>query len=208
VRIARAFPGLAVLPVCADFMGAFVLPTCAAPNQRLVVFFPGSTVGNFNPSDRTRLFERVFALCGQDGAFVNGFDLQKDQTRLERAYNDEAGVTAAFNLNLLQRINRELDADFDVHQFRHRAHYDAVLGRIEMHLVSRVPQRVSVGDRQFEFGAGESVCTEHSYKFTVDGFAGLARQAGWTLERVWSDDEDLFAVLLLSTDGGRTIQNS
>jgi dimethylhistidine N-methyltransferase len=199
-RIARTFPRLQVLPVCADFMREFALPAESVGSGRRVVFFPGSTIGNFNESDRRRLYERVFALCGPSGAFLIGFDLQKDRTRLERAYNDDAGVTAAFNLNLLRRINRELGADFDVGQFQHRAHYDALQGRIEMHLVSRIRQRVSVGDRQFEFRAGETVCTEHSYKFTVDGFLDEVRTRGFARERVFVDAERLFAVALLRRD--------
>jgi dimethylhistidine N-methyltransferase len=197
-RVSRAFPALRVRPVCADFMGEFDLPRTPTPPRRRVVFFPGSTIGNFNPDDRARLYQRVFSLCGEGGAFVIGFDLQKDPTRLEQAYNDEKGVTAAFNLNLLHRINRELGADFDVGQFRHRAHYDAALGRIEMHLVSRVQQRVKVGDCRFEFVAGETVCTEHSYKFTVNGFVAETGACGFECGRVLIDPDGLFAIALLS----------
>lgn len=194
--IAQAFPDVEVRPVCADFMRSFEPPRPATPEGRRVVFFPGSTIGNFNPTDRGRLFERVHALCGRGGTFLLGFDLQKDRKTLESAYNDAAGVTAAFNLNLLHRINRELGADFDVSAFEHRAHYDIAHARIEMHLVSRVRQRVRVGETEVEFRAGESVCTEHSHKFTVEGVLVEAAQRGFQRDRVFVDAERLFAVAL------------
>jgi dimethylhistidine N-methyltransferase len=196
-RLALAFPRLSVLPVCADFMAASSLPpTRRAPLSR-AVFFPGSTIGNYDREERGRLFNGVHAMCGDGGHFLIGFDLQKDSARLERAYNDELGVTAAFNLNLLRRINRELDADFDLSAFCHHARYDADEARIEMHLVSRASQVVHVGGRRFEFRAGESVCTEHSYKFTIDGLLEEVGAAGFFPVEIWTDPARWFAIALL-----------
>jgi uncharacterized SAM-dependent methyltransferase len=141
-------------------------------------------------------------LCGPGGGrLLIGIDLIKDAERLESAYDDAKGVTAAFNLNLLRRINRELDADFDVERFVHRACFDERAGRVEMHLVSDADQVVHIDGRSFRLAKGESICTEHSYKFTVNGFGALAARAGWSLERSWTDRERLFAILLLSTRG-------
>lgn len=202
-RIAHASPGLEVQPVCADFMREFDLPERSRSPGRRVVFFPGSTIGNFGKQERLGLFRRVSSLCAREGLFLIGFDLVKERARLERAYNDDSGVTAAFNLNLLERINRELGANFDVARFRHRAHYDALRSRIEMHLVSQIAQRVRVADREFEFRAGESICTEHSYKFTVDGFLAETAAAGFRSERVFMDGQRLFAVALLAHETPR-----
>lgn len=196
-RFRATFPELVVSPVCADFTRPLRLPPPSREPRRRVVFFPGSTIGNFDAEERRQLFASVARLSGAGGAFLLGFDLQKDKARLERAYNDAKGVTAAFNLNLLHRINRELGANFDVTQFRHRAHYSEEYQRIEMHLESRVAQRVQIDGQSFEFDRGETICTEHSYKFTVEGLLEEARSAGFVEERVFVDEERLFAVALL-----------
>jgi dimethylhistidine N-methyltransferase len=197
-RIAGAFPELAVQPVCTDFSGEFSLPPALGGEHRRFVFFPGSTIGNFDSRGRLALLRRAARICGtEDGGMLIGIDLVKDVGRLEAAYNDARGVTAAFNLNLLHRINRELEANFESTRFRHHAFYDAAQERIEMHLVSELDQIVSIGSRIFRFRRGESICTEHSYKFSIPSFAELARCAGLELDRVWTDDEGFFAVLLL-----------
>lgn len=204
-RIAKAFPELAIYPVCADFMRELKLPpTPSTPNKKMV-FFPGSTIGNFGPVERRGLLRSIAALSGAGGSLLIGIDLQKDRLRLERAYNDEAGVTGEFNLNLLRRINRELGADFDVDAFDHQAVYEETRGRIEMHLVSRRSQQVTVGRRRFLVERGESICTEYSYKFTSSGFLEEAAEAGFFCERSWTDPDGLFSVVLLTVarDGAR-----
>jgi L-histidine N-alpha-methyltransferase len=193
------FPDVEVAPVAADFTRHFEVPDAPFPDDRRAVYFPGSTIGNFETDEARRLLARMAELCGPDGALLIGIDLVKALDVLEAAYNDRQGVTAAFNLNLLQRINRELGADFDLSSFRHRAFYDEALGRIEMHLVSTRPQTVRVGGRAFRFEAGETIHTENSHKYAVAGFASLAGAAGWRLGRTWTDADALFAVQLYQT---------
>ena len=199
-RIAKRFPGLAVWPVCADFNADVELPEREGDEQGRLVFFPGSTIGNFDPAACRGLLRRMVELCGPEGGqLLLGIDLIKDRKRLESAYDDAEGVTAAFNLNLLRRINRELDGDFDPDTFVHRARFDETESRVEMHLVSEEEQVVSIDGQSFHFESGETICTEHSYKFTVEGFSSLAEEAGWRLEESWTDSDELFAILLLST---------
>ncbi|MEN9579297.1 MAG: hypothetical protein RJA70_2306 [Pseudomonadota bacterium] len=197
-RVAHAFPQLPVTPVCADFTAELRIPTTLAAPAKKVVWFPGSTIGNFEPAERRTLLQRIRKLClPQGGGLLIGIDLKKDRRRLESAYNDASGVTAQFNLNLLQRINRELSADFRLEAFAHHAMYNAACDRIEMHLVSRCEQRVAVGGESVRFREGETICTEYSYKFSVEEFAALAADFELHLEASWTDPENLFAVLLL-----------
>jgi dimethylhistidine N-methyltransferase len=188
------YPRLEVLPLCADFTDWFELPECTAPWRRRVIYFPGSTIGNFEPEDAQTLLARIAALAGEEGGLLIGLDLQKDIPLLEAAYNDPRGVTAAFNLNLLARINRELDANFQLDNFQHAAIYNAVAGRIEMHLVSRVRQTVHVADRTFHFARGESICTEYSYKYDLPEFRRQATRTGLRHVQTWTDPGRLFAV--------------
>lgn len=192
--IAADYPGLRVTPVCADFTRPFALPPGLA--GRPVVYFPGSTIGNFEPAGARALLRQIAALPGCAGAVV-GIDLQKPVAVLEAAYNDARGVTAAFNLNLLARINRELGADFALDRFVHRAHYDTRHHRVEMRLVSRFDQEVRIADRAFTFAAGEAILTEMSHKYTLDGFADMALESGLRRERAWTDADRRFAVVLL-----------
>jgi dimethylhistidine N-methyltransferase len=184
---------LPVIPVHADYTSAFTLPA-AVPAAGRVGFFPGSTIGNFDPPAAVAFLQRARDLLGPGARFIVGADLQKDEGRLVAAYDDAQGVTAAFNLNLLRRINRELDGDFDLAAFRHEARYDSDLGRIEMHLVSLADQQVTVAGRRFDFSTGESIHTENSYKYTLESFAVLARQGGWRSEAQWLDPEGLFSL--------------
>jgi L-histidine N-alpha-methyltransferase len=201
--IRAAFPGLAVQPLCADFNAPFELPEESQRDARNVVFFPGSTIGNLDDRGRRTLLTRLAELCGASGgSLVIGIDLVKDRKSLEAAYNDTEGVTAAFNLNVLHHINRELGADFSVEQFEHRAFFDTDRERIEMHLVSATDQDVAIGDHTFRFESGETICTEHSYKFTIDGFRAQAESSGWVLDTAWTDELDRFAILLLKTAVG------
>lgn len=194
--LADDYPDLEVLPVVADFTRPFAPPEL--PAARRVVFFPGSTIGNFDPPAADALLRRVARLVGPGGGLVLGIDLRKDVGVLERAYNDAAGVTAAFNRNLLERINRELGADFDPAAFRHRAFFNRECSRIEMHLVSTAEQRVRVGGAVFAFRPGESIHTENSYKYDVAGFAARAAGCGLRLAETWTDPRGYFAVLYLT----------
>jgi dimethylhistidine N-methyltransferase len=191
------YPALEVLPLCADFTAPVRLPRTRRTPRRRAVYFPGSTIGNFAAEDAIALMAGVARLVGRRGAFLVGVDLRKDPRVLERAYDDAAGVTAAFNRNLLARMNRELGANFDLSRFAHRAVWEAGAGRIEMHLVSEVAQVVRVGGVPIRFARGESLCTEHSHKYTLPGFAALARRAGLAVRRVWTDRAGLFSVQYL-----------
>ena len=187
-------PALEILPVCADYLQPLRLPEPSRPPEHVAVYFPGSTIGNLEPPTAEDFLQRICRLCGRSGGLIIGVDLQKPVELLQAAYNDRAGVTAAFNLNLLARANRELAADFDLAAWRHRAIYNRELHRIEMHLVARAAQRVHLGGRIFDFAPGEKIITEYSYKHTPAGFAALARKAGFKLSRQWTDAQHLFAV--------------
>lgn len=191
--LAAVFPALHVHAVCADYSVPFALPADDHDHPR-AAFFPGSSVGNFEPEDAERFLRRVGDLLGPGGRLLIGVDLVKDPRVLEAAYNDADGVTAAFNLNLLAHINRELDADFDLNTFRHNAFFSAEQSRIEMHLLSTQGQQVRVAGQTVSVRAGESIHTESSYKFSVDDFRSLARRAGFESEQVWTDPEALFSV--------------
>jgi len=182
-----------IVPLHADYTAAIALPA-AVPEGRRVGFFPGSTIGNFAPEEAVGFLAQARRLLGHGARFLVGADLQKEEARLLAAYDDREGVTAAFNLNLLHRINRELGGDFDPAAFRHEARYDAAEARIEMHLVSRRDQRVQLGGRRFAFREGESIHTENSYKYTSESLARLARQGGWQPLAEWRDPEGLFSL--------------
>jgi len=196
--LAAVYPGVEVLPLCGDFTRPLSLPVPRKPVRRRVVYFPGSTIGNFNQDEAAALLRRTARLCGRGGVMLLGADLRKDPHVIEAAYSDEKGVTAAFNLNLLARINRELGADFDLDQFAHRAFYSTARGRIEMHLVSRREQRVRVGGETFFFLAGESIHTENSYKYSLGGLSDLAEAGGFEVERGWTDQALFFSVQYLT----------
>lgn len=198
-RLEGDAPGLAVLPVAADFTAPFDLPAAVAAMPR-VGFFPGSTLGNFEPHETTAFLRQAADLLGSGGRLIVGVDLVKDPDILHDAYNDAAGLTAAFNLNLLARINRELDGDFDPSKFRHYAFYNREHGRVEMHLVSRVRQKARVNGRSFEFRRGETIHTENSYKYALDQFRTLAAGAGWRQAAVWLDRDRYFSVHALAKE--------
>jgi len=192
--LSRDYPALAVTALGMDFIHGLEAATPYLPAGRRLIYYPGSSIGNFAPDEATALLARFRQLAGAEGQLLIGFDLKKDPQRLHAAYNDAAGVTAAFNLNLLVRLNRELGADFDPSRFRHYAFYNPVAGRIEMHLVSLAEQDVSVAGERFHFALGETLHTEHSYKFRRDEFGALAQTAGWPLKAEW--EHDGFAVQL------------
>lgn len=193
--LAADFPHVEVLPVIADFTSEFELPVSQREPTHAAVYFPGSTIGNFRRATAKRLLGRIASLCGTGGGLLIGIDLQKDIDVIEAAYNDSRGVTDEFNLNILHRINRELDANIDVDRFRHLAFYNADEGRVEIYVVSDVDQTICVADQDFSFSAGERVHTEYSHKYTIDGFAAMASEVGLTLRRHWTDKDELVAVL-------------
>ncbi len=198
-ELAAAYPRVKVAAVCADYSRSLELPEIAGISpRRRVIYFPGSTIGNFTRPDAQAFLRHARELAGAGGAMLVGVDLKKDPARLHAAYNDVQGVTAAFNLNLLTRINRELSGDFDVSAFEHYAYYDEAEGRIEMHLRSLRDQNVCVAGHPFKFARGETIHTENSCKYSVDEFQQLARDAGFTPEHCWRDEENLFSVHYLT----------
>jgi dimethylhistidine N-methyltransferase len=194
--LARDYPWLEVHAVCVDFSKGLEIPYCDEASHNLA-FYPGSSIGNFDPDEAVRLLQDVAQMVGQGGQLLIGVDLKKPAGLLHAAYNDAAGVTAAFNLNLLHRIRSELDADVDPDAFEHYAFYSPLAGRVEMHLVSRVAQEIRVGDHRFPFAPGDAIHTENSYKYSVTEFAALARRAGYGQQAVWLDADHLFSVQLL-----------
>jgi L-histidine Nalpha-methyltransferase len=190
-RLARAFPWLRLQPLAADFSKPISLPSARG---RRVVYFPGSTIGNLDHEEAHAFLQMTRAQVGATGAMVVGVDMKKDARLLHAAYNDARGVTAAFNLNLLVRINRELGADFEPRRFAHYAFYDPAAGRIEMHLVALEAHTVRIGKYYFRFRRGESIHTENSYKYSVEEFQALAASAGWRPRRAWTDARGLFSV--------------
>jgi len=193
-RFREMFPALQILPVCADYLEPFELPLPRRLSSRSVIYFPGSTIGNFQPETASEFLARLVELAGDGGGLLIGVDLQKDRDVLESAYNDAAGVTAQFNKNLLARINRELGADFDLNRWQHHAIYNSTEGRIEIYLISETEQTVHIGARDFQFHAGEKILTEYSYKHSIAAFIELARQAGFHFEQVWTDGARWFGV--------------
>jgi dimethylhistidine N-methyltransferase len=191
--LATDYPDLDIHATCADYSEHFHLPYSPLDKPK-AAFFPGSSIGNFAPLQAQALLQQVAEFLGQHNTLLIGVDIKKNPQRLNAAYNDAAGVTAAFNLNLLTRINRELEADFDLSRFEHHAFYNEKPGRVEMHLVSNTPHEVHVGGQTFEFAEGESIHTENSYKYTVTQFQNLANEAGFQPEQVWTDSDDLFSV--------------
>jgi dimethylhistidine N-methyltransferase len=194
----KIFPNLEILPVCADYLQPVTLPSPRRKAARNVVYFPGSTIGNFEPDEALEFLCRIANVCRENGGLLIGVDLKKDQHLLEAAYNDSVGVTAQFNLNLLDRLNRELGADFDLDQWRHRAIYNSSAGRIEMHLISEIDQFVHLDEHKFHFRRGEKITTEFSYKYAPEEFAALAGKAGFQFVRMWTDDARLFGVFYFS----------
>jgi dimethylhistidine N-methyltransferase len=199
-ELRRDYPRLAVLPVEADFTQPFVLPA-AATGRAHAGFFPGSTIGNFEPHEACAFLRHAARMLGRGAILIIGVDLVKDAGILHAAYNDRAGITAKFNLNLLARINRELDADFDLASFSHHAFYNSERHRIEMHLASKTRQKVRVAGRSIEFRAGETIHTENSYKYTLGSFAALARGSGWRPVSAWTDAGANFSIHALAHEG-------
>ncbi len=197
--LAAAYPWLEVLPVCADYTSDFEIPAPTKPAFRRVAYFPGSTIGNFEPEPARRFLKQIAKVC-KGGGLLIGVDLKKDCSVLHAAYNDRQGVTTQFNLHLLARINDELDANFRLDQFTHYAFYNPSESRIEMHLVSLKNQVVRIGEVEIPFKCGESIWTESSYKYTLEEFAQFAATVGFSVERVWTDPQRWFSVQYLTVD--------
>lgn len=200
-RLAEEYPTLEILPICADYTKPLTIPTPQRTPGRRVIYFPGSTIGNFTPAQAVEFLRVAAAEAGVAGQLLIGVDLIKDESVLLPAYDDPQGVTAAFNKNLLTRINRELKTDFDPDAFEHRAAWRAdeglARGRVEMHLVSRCAQTVHLDGEAYAFAEGEALVTEYSYKYAPAAFAALAAEAGWSVRHLWTDSEGLFSVQLL-----------
>ena len=196
-ELRRDYPRLAVLPVEADFTKPFTLPAAAA-GMAHTGFFPGSTIGNFEPHEAGAFLRHAGRMLGRHATLIIGVDLVKEVSILHAAYNDGAGLTAKFNLNLLARVNRELDGDFDLEAFEHRAFYNSERHRIEMHLASKKRQKVRVCGRVIDFRAGETIHTENSYKYSIESFGALARGSGWSPLALWSDPQGYFSVHALA----------
>ncbi len=201
-EIAADYPDLEVLPVCADYTAPFELPEISEPVSRRVVYYPGSSIGNFDKKEAVSFLGRVAALCEPGDVLLLGADLKKDRAVLEAAYNDASGVTAEFNLNMLRHLNNRLGADFDLEGFSHRALYNDVEGRIEMHLVSLTDQSVQVDGVAVHFEEGETIWTESSYKYDREDVAELTDSAGFEIEKVWTDPDHFFSVQYLSVGNG------
>ncbi len=196
-ELRRDYPKLAVLPVEADFTQPFSLPAAVA-GMAHTGFFPGSTIGNFEPHEACAFLRHAGHMLGRGSSLIIGVDLVKDASILNAAYDDEAGITAKFNLNLLARINRELGANFDLASFSHHAFYNSERHRVEMHLASKKRQKVRVAGRVVEFRAGETIHTENSYKYTLDSFRALARGSGWRPLAAWTDAGANFSIHALA----------
>lgn len=195
-RLRMDYPQISVIPVFADYTSNFDLPTVKGADQKQVVFFPGSTIGNFKPEKAKDFIENIASITNKDAAMLIGVDLKKEKSTLEAAYNDSQEITAQFNKNMLERLNRELGADFDIENFAHRAFYNEDEGRIEMHLVSQKEQEVQVAEQAFNFEKGESIHTENSYKYSLDEFNELVSD-WYSIQQVWTDNKNYFSLQFL-----------
>ena len=193
-QIRDEYPHVDVLPVVADFTQHFQLPSPAITPVRNIVYFPGSTIGNFEHDAALELLRVMHHEAGENGALLIGVDLQKNPNLIERAYNDSAGVTAEFNLNMLQHLNRDYGANFDVTEFAHSANYDQDNGRVVIELVSQVEQTFAIGNTEFNLANGEAILTEYSHKYTIEGFADMVEQVGFSVAKVWTDTQCMFSV--------------
>lgn len=194
--LAREYDWLDVHAICTDYSTKLELPEHGMDLQR-VAFFPGSSIGNFEPDEAIVLLERIHRAVGVGGKLIIGIDMEKDAEVLDAAYNDKAGITAAFNMNLVTRMKQELDADIDESAFVHQAFYNGMDGRVEMHLVSTVRQTVAIDEHKFQFMTGDSIHTENSYKYSVEKFTKMAHHSGFEVEKTWQDGRQYFSVMLL-----------
>ncbi|MBH62272.1 MAG: L-histidine N(alpha)-methyltransferase [Alphaproteobacteria bacterium] len=195
-----AYPELRVQTIATDFTNDFSLPDWLHSAGRCCVFFPGSTIGNFEPGEIKEFLQRLHRTVDENGALLIGVDLKKDRKRLEAAYNDSLGLTALFNKNILRRINHELDGDICINSFQHLAWYNPSKGRVEMHLRSCLDQNLNIAGQEFHFRAGETIHTENCYKFTVPEFQSIAMDSGFRPVQVWTDKDNLFSIHLFDAN--------
>ncbi len=195
--LSNEYPKVSINPVFGDFTKNIIYPKEFVKNKNKMGFFPGSTIGNFNANDAGNILKSFGQFLGNNSKLLIGVDLKKDEDILTKAYNDKSGITAKFNLNLLLRINKELNADFDIDEFKHLAVYNQSMNRIEMHLISQKKQTVKIGEKKFNFKLNESIHTENSYKYTTDEFKKLAKNNLFQTERIWLDENKLFSIFLL-----------
>ena len=197
-EIASNYNNISVAAICADFMEPINWPERASfESLKRLAFFPGSTIGNLNPSEACQFLKHVRHLVGDEGSFLIGVDMKKDAEIFNRAYNDKEGHTADFNLNLLHRMKKELDADINISEFSHKAFYNEKLGRVEMHLVSDIKQVIKIDSLEFSFEKGESIHTECSYKYSIKEFSELAKKSGFSLVKNWTDKKNIFGIYLM-----------
>ncbi len=196
-QIASQYKQIEVIPVCADYNKPFSIPESKNNILHKIVYFPGSTIGNFHPDEARKFLKQIAEVAGPNGGLLIGVDLKKDSSILNRAYNDSRGITAEFNLNQLKHLNRELGTDFELDNFRHRAFYNSEQGRIEMHLISTENQTVSLNGTTISFDKDESIWTESSYKYSLAEFKSVAIDAGFSVKQVWTDENNLFSVQYL-----------
>jgi dimethylhistidine N-methyltransferase len=195
-ELKELYPHIDIFPLAADYTKDFKLPEIDKPYDHKAVYYPGSTIGNFTPSKAKEFLERIAKICGRNGGIIIGVDLKKDKKILEAAYNDKKGVTAAFNLNMLEHINNELNSDFDLNKFQHFAFFNNKESRIEMHLISKENQNVYLNDKTIHFERDESILTEYSYKYTLESFAELVSDY-FEVRKVWVDESRLFSIQYL-----------
>lgn len=196
-KLKSEFPGLNILPICTDFTQHIHLPISKSYGHRRVAYYSGSSIGNFTPKLAKLFLRKIAAICGRNGAMLIGVDLKKDKSIIYQAYNDSMGITARFNMNVLERLNKEMGATFNLKQFSHKAFYNPVKGRIEMYLVSRIDQTVRVNNTYIAFKRGERILTEYSYKYTLEEFSAIAEEY-FTISRIWTDKENYYALLFLT----------
>ncbi len=197
-ELRESYPDLDVLPVCADYTGEYEVPSPRGEVARRVVFFPGSTIGNLEPPDARAFLKHIARTCGRGGGLLIGVDLHKDAETLEAAYDDSEGVSAAFALNLLERMNRELGCDFDLKSYSYEAHYDEIERRVVMAIESCEDQTVTIGEQEISLEEGERIRTEYSYKYTLEDFGELSAAVDLSVRKVWTDPDALFSVQLLT----------
>lgn len=195
-QLRREYPRISIIPVFQDYTSHFDLPVSASIDPKQIVYFPGSTIGNFAPPEANIFLKNIAEVTKANSEMLIGVDLKKDSAVLEAAYNDQKGITAEFNKNILRRLNQELDANFDLDSFAHKAFYNESAGRIEMHLVSTQKQTVPIADKSFRFEEGETIHTENSYKYSIDEFAELVSE-WYAVEKVWTDPKNYFSLQYL-----------
>lgn len=190
------YPKISIIPIFADYTSHFDLPVSGSDNQKQIVFFPGSTIGNFDLKEVRSFLSNIAEIIAEDSEMLIGVDLKKEAEVLEAAYNDQQGITAQFNKNIIKHINRKLGADFTIDKFKHKAFYNEQAGRVEMHLVSAEQQTVTIDDTVFQFEEGESIHTENSYKYSIDEFEELVSE-WYNVKKVWTDEKDYFSLQYL-----------